>query len=424
MRILLASGASYLPPRGGATRSNLTWLKRLVACGHECRAVVGALADEEARRLQLVQEQISFRLRAGAAGVEEAEHDGVILFSCHEPARRLRVLRTQIAEFRPHWVLVSSEDLGHVLLREAFRGAPGRVVYLAHTPQWFPFGPESWNRDPEAASLLKGAAAIVAIGRHMARYIETHLGRPAAVVHPPIYPPPPWPRWGRFGQGFVVLVNPCAVKGISIFLELARRFPGEPFAVVPGWGTTSGDRQALSALPNVSFLPNFADIEELFRRTRVLLMPSLWYEGFGLTAMEAMLRGVPVLASDSGGLREAMEGTDGVVPVSPIVRYEPDYDEHALPRPVFAPTDIAPWERALARLLCDREAYEQAANAARRRAELFVSGIDPDGMERFLAGLKPLDSGGAAGARPSVEALTPQQRALLLERLKHRKPGS
>ena len=44
-------------------------------------------------------------------------------------------------------------------------------------------------------------------------------------------------------------------------------------------------------------------------------MPSIWYEGFGLIAMEAMLRGVPVISSDSGGLKEAKHGTGFVVPV-------------------------------------------------------------------------------------------------------------
>ena len=32
------------------------------------------------------------------------------------------------------------------------------------------------------------------------------------------------------------------------------------------------------------------DIEDVLREARCLLMPSLWYEGFGLIAMEAMLR--------------------------------------------------------------------------------------------------------------------------------------
>ena len=62
-------------------------------------------------------------------------------------------------------------------------------------------------------------------------------------------------------------------------------------------------------------------------------MPSLWYEGFGLSVMEAMLRGIPVIASDSGGLAEAKLGTRFVVPVRPIERFEPVFDEHGLPSP-------------------------------------------------------------------------------------------
>ena len=42
-------------------------------------------------------------------------------------------------------------------------------------------------------------------------------------------------------------------------------------------------------------------------------MPSLWYEGFGLTVMEAMLHGIPVIASDAGGLVEAKHGTAYVI---------------------------------------------------------------------------------------------------------------
>ena len=62
-------------------------------------------------------------------------------------------------------------------------------------------------------------------------------------------------------------------------------------------------------------------------------MPSLWYEGFGLIVMENMLRGIPVVASDAGGLKEAKRGTGYVIPVRTIERYQPVFDEHGMPKP-------------------------------------------------------------------------------------------
>src|SRR5580693_303561 len=117
-RILLGSTASYAPPRGGATRSNLLWLRHLVGAGHQCRIVCGPSGEVA------------------------------------DPPARVRLLTTQIQTWNPDHVLVSSEDLSHSLLREAHHSAPGRGIYLAHTPQFFPFGPESWNPDPIAAALV------------------------------------------------------------------------------------------------------------------------------------------------------------------------------------------------------------------------------------------------------------------------------
>ena len=138
MRILLTANASYDPPRGGATRSNLVWLRHLESAGHACRMVCGGAQS-----------------------------------------RRVQALREQILEWRPDWVLVSSEDLGHALLRETHHSAPGRVVYLAHTPQFYPFGPASWNPDRHAAELVARSAGIVAIGRHMARSCQVSARSPS-----------------------------------------------------------------------------------------------------------------------------------------------------------------------------------------------------------------------------------------------------
>jgi glycosyltransferase involved in cell wall biosynthesis len=397
MRLLLASTASYAPPRGGATRSNLVWLDALARAGHECRVVCGA----------------------SAAGAEMRHHESIGILPVDDPARRVQVLRREIAEFQPDWVLVSSEDLGHGLLREAHHAAPGRVVYLAHTPQFFPFGPASWNPERRAAELAAQAAGIVAIGRHMAEYIERELGRAAAVIHPPIYGPGPFPSLGRFDGGLVTMLNPCAVKGLSIFLELAERLPALEFGAVPGWGTTAEDLTALARLPNVRVLPNARDIGELLAQTRILVMPSLWYEGFGLIAMEAMLRGIPVVASDSGGLKEAKRGTGYVIPVHTIERYHPMFDEHAMPKPVVPANDAAPWAAAVQELVGDRGAYESESRASREAAGAFVVGLDPGAMERYLGELRPF-AATAPAEHATVESLSPERRALLLRRLRQR----
>src|SRR3954453_14397848 len=399
MRILLTATASYAPPRGGATRSNLIWLDHLARAGHECRIVCGA----------------------SGPGAELRHHESIALLAADAPARRIQLLRQQIREFAPDWVLVSSEDLSHGLLREAHHCAPGRVVYLAHTPQFYPFGPASWNPERHAAELVAQSAGIVAIGRHMAEYIERELGRPAAVIHPPIYGRGPYPNLARFDHGFLTMLNPCAVKGISIFLDVAQRMSAHEFAVVLGWGTTAEDRHELLNLRNMKILPNARNIEDILARTRILLMPSLWYEGFGLIVMEAMLRGIPVVASDSGGLKEAKRGAGYIIPVQTIERYQPVFDEHAMPKPVVQPNDIAPWIAAIEELLGDRAAYERESAASREAAGRFVRGLDAAQLERFLCALRPAATSQAKPEPLTVESLSPEKRALLLQRLHARR---
>jgi glycosyltransferase involved in cell wall biosynthesis len=397
MRILLTANASYAPPRGGATRSNMIWLDWLARAGHSCRVVAGP----------------------SKPGAEFLHHASIQVISVDEPAARVHTLGREIREFAPDWVLVSSEDLGHGLLREAHRAAPDRLVYLAHTPQFFPFGPASWNPDRRARAIVADSAGIVAIGAHMADYVERVLGRKPTVIHPPIYGAGPWPVHASFDRGFVTMINPCAVKGISLFVDIAARMTDCRFAVVPGWGTTAEDRRALECLPNVSFLPNARDIDDLLAPTRILLAPSLWYEGFGLIVMEALLRGIPVVASDSGGLCDSKQGTGYVLPVRLIERYQAAYDELAMPRPVVPANDPAPWVAAVGELLTRRDIYQAESARSRAAADRFVAGLDGGSLARFLEGL--VRRGHRHGERGSIETLSPEKRALLLERLRQRK---
>jgi len=407
MRVLLTSNASYAPPKGGSTRSNLAWLRAMARNGHACEVVCPP---------------------AVAADAGAVEDNGVTIHRVDNLSHHPAALSGRIAAFQPDWVLVSSEDLSHVLLREASRAAAGRIVCLAHTPQFFPFGPESWNPDERATERVRKSAAIVAIGRHMAGYIRKHAGRDAHVVHPPIYGEPPFPDFGAFAGGLargrILLINPSIVKGISIFLGLAERFPTVRFAGLCGWGTTSSDRAAMARLPNVEILESVPNIEDVLRRANCLLMPSLWYEGFGLIAMEAMLRGLPVISSDSGGLMEAKEGTGFIIPVRPVERYETRFDENHMPVPVTGEQNLEPWAAALQKLLTDRTVYEEEARRSREAGLKFVSGVRGSGLEDLLKSLpSPQPTQVPAAAEhdaPHPEALSPARRALLLKRLRER----
>src|ERR1039458_2564295 len=89
MRILLTANASYVPPRGGATRSNLLWLEYMAARGHECRRVAAALAEGATKRAQMAQEGLD-RQTLVERGVE--------FYEVAERARQAAVLRRQIRE--------------------------------------------------------------------------------------------------------------------------------------------------------------------------------------------------------------------------------------------------------------------------------------------------------------------------------------
>lgn len=90
-------------------------------------------------------------------------------------------------------------------------------------------------------------------------------------------------------------------KGLGLVLEVAGRLPHIPF-----WVAGEGSLPGRSALPNVTFLGRVAPagLPAIRQQASMELVPSLWYELFGLTALEGMAAGLPVLASNLGALPE------------------------------------------------------------------------------------------------------------------------
>src|SRR3546814_9608260 len=70
----------------------------------------------------------------------------------------------------------------------------------------------------------------------------------------------------------------------------------------------------VAAHSNLRLQQRTHDMREVYRRTHTLLVPSQWEEAWGRVATEAQFSGIPVLASDSGGLPEAVGPGGSVLP--------------------------------------------------------------------------------------------------------------
>lgn len=102
-------------------------------------------------------------------------------------------------------------------------------------------------------------------------------------------------------------------KGVSTYLKLGEQFPDYTFYVA-GVGPLEAEVLEASAKhENIEYL-GFLPAEDLMERmasVQVVVVPSVWYEPFGLVALEAMSLGTPVLAGDAGGLPELVRKSKG-----------------------------------------------------------------------------------------------------------------
>ncbi|MCR4415250.1 MAG: glycosyltransferase [Thermoguttaceae bacterium] len=164
-------------------------------------------------------------------------------------------------------------------------------------------------------------------------------------------------------QKYLTFVNPQATKGLFVFArmaeQIARRRPDIPILVIDSRGRGKALEQTgvdLSWAKNLYSMANTPDPRRFYAVTKILVMPSLWNESFGLVAAEAMLNGIPVIASNRGALPETV-GEGGLLLDIPA-RYTPSTRE------VPAAEEVEPWVAAILRLWDDAEYYARQSAAA------------------------------------------------------------
>jgi glycosyltransferase involved in cell wall biosynthesis len=118
----------------------------------------------------------------------------------------------------------------------------------------------------------------------------------------------------RLRLGFLGQLRPN--KGVELLIKGLHQIPGDRWELwVGGKGPDDYERYLRSRynLRSVQFL-GFVRPEVFFPKIDVLLVPSIWCEPLGRTVLEAYAYGVPVIASNRGGIPEILEdGKTGFV---------------------------------------------------------------------------------------------------------------
>ncbi len=239
------------------------------------------------------------------------------------------------------------------------------------------------RQGPAAPSLLEAAKRLrrrlfaarvdcyLAVSRYVARRLAEQAAVPPAkirVVYNGVdlerFRPLPSPERARLrgellgagpGERLVVFVGQLSPdKGLDLLLEAAPAIlaPGGVRLVIIGAGPLEEPaRQAAARLGRDRLLVlGLRDDVHLFLQAADLgVFPSVWQEAFGLTIAEAAACGLPVVASQVGGIPEVVaQGRTGLL---------------------IPPGDADSLARAVLDLLADEAARAQMAAQARQRAE-------------------------------------------------------
>lgn len=145
--------------------------------------------------------------------------------------------------------------------------------------------------------------ALTSFARH--KYIEAGLPAERITVKPNFLDRAATDRDSNAPRSGALFVGRLSQeKGVDVLLRAWRELP-EVSLRIAGDGPL---RQALErrAPAGVEFLGRLdgARIAEEMRAASLLLVPSLWYEGFPMTILEAFSTGLPVAASRLGSLQE------------------------------------------------------------------------------------------------------------------------
>jgi len=259
-----------------------------------------------------------------------------------------------------------------------------------------PFGP--WGQEQTAEQLKEHATIcekfeLICASKHLAEFVEkwgegSFRSRCCYAADYNYFDPIPQPfnPWEE-RHSYVTFISPCPEKGLSIFVKLSETMPSTQFLAVKTmtW-TKPWHEQVLKKLPNVKVQAAGEKMEDVLKLTRVLIVPSVWQEAFGLIVQEAQLCGIPVVSTDVCGLAEANCVPPTAVGNVPVV-YDQRTHELIMGMTMQEAESTLPIDRAGCLTM---EQWRQTAV----NQESYTKVADQNTVENFAAVLRKLLDGG------------------------------
>jgi len=373
-RILFTSPFCLLDTTSGAAISMHELLLHLVLKGFTCEAVTASIFDSNH---QVLLDQAMDR--HGLSHITQQEmikgipfiqtsYNGVThtILQTHLSQRQtlnsqeeealLSLVEKKIEEFKPDLLLtfggLSAEKKIHGL---GHRNRIPIVFYLV-------------NGLYKKAETFSEVDLILVPSKFLSEFYSRHLGLRSQVLHDIV-------RKDRYfaahrNPRFITYINPVPQKGLTLFARLVaealKQLPTAEFLVVEGrWNQAEVARTGLKLdrIPNIRVMPNQTDMKPVYAETKILLFPSFSDEASGRSIIEAQLNGIPILASQRGGIPENLNGGGFLF----------DIPERCAKSHIAVPTpeEVQPWIDQLRLLLEDRKAYEEAQRRAFQAARDF-----------------------------------------------------
>jgi len=265
-----------------------------------------------------------------------------------------------IVEFKPH-VVFAQLNQAREILALAKRSGCRTALYVLDV-----------DNNENFRALESEPDVIFAVSDFTRRELSRRFGKKSHVLYPLL----DFDRYRtRRREEVVTMINPVPVKGLEIALALAESLPQQQFLFVEGWSTHPAIVERIGRLPNATYMSKQIDMRTVYGRTRVLIVPSQWREAFGRVVVEAQASGIPVVASRTGGLPEAV-GQGGIL-----------IDEYSNP---------VRWLSALQGLLKDRSVYQDLSEKAIENTRRF--GLRGE-LDRLVAILGLSDAPNASSVR-------------------------